>query len=565
MRVLFVTAEMTPLTKTGGLADVSAALPEALIRSNNVNVRVLMPAYPRALESAAAVREVLRLGDPLGWGATRLLEGVVPGTDVPVWLIDCPALYNRPGGPYQDATGRDWSDNHLRFALLAHVAAAIADECGGSWVPDLIHANDWHAGLVPALVSGNAGRKIPIVFTIHNLGYQGLFPAGQLRELMLPLRACESLEYHGQLSFLKAGIIGADAVTTVSPTYASEILFAEHGCGLDGALRARGKPPIGLFNGIDCRSWDPAHDPDIAARYSSGAMAGKLSCKRAFRAETGLDQIDAVPLLAFSSRLTHQKMPDTVLEAVPGLLNRGAQFALVAEGDKEYETAFRELAGRYPGQLAVHVGYDEALAHRLLAAADILLHPARYEPCGLVPLYAMRYGAVPVVRHCGGLADSVVDPASDGKEAAANGFSFGPPDTTSLIEAASRAFDAFAQPLLWRRLVAAGMAKDFGWSAAAATYAALYRSLTGFSDLGEDDAGQVLVGAGVHHRDLAAGADEGGDVLNLALHRVGRRVAAAPPAASVVVKHGEALRQQGGYLRCPWSRWLETGRRRPPG
>lgn len=439
-----------------------------------------MPAYPQALGRAHNVREIMRLGHLFGMGETRLLAARLPEGELPVWLVDCPSLYNRVGGPYQDLSGRDWDDNHLRFALLAHVAAALANEVGGRWRPDIIHANDWHAGLIPALVSSSSPKKPPVVFTVHNLAYQGLFHSDCFDDLGLPRAAFSQLEYYGKLSFLKAGIQAADVVTTVSPTYAKEILSPEHGCGLDGVLRARPTPPIGILNGIDRQLWNPERDPFIPATYSAHAMRGKVVCKQILQAELGLEQTDIRPIVAYTSRLTHQKMPDIVLEALPTLLADGVQFALVAEGAANYETSFQAIAERYPKQVAIKIGYQEEAAHRLIAGADILLHPARFEPCGLVPLYAMRYGTVPVVRHCGGLADSIVGTVTQTiADGTATGFLFNEPSAAAMIASVRRAVMAFREPSLWRKISTTGMTIDSGWSRAAGIYDALYRSLTG--------------------------------------------------------------------------------------
>lgn len=477
MRLLFVTSEVFPLAKTGGLADVSHALPSALQR-HGLDVRILMPAYPQALSQAAPVREVFRFGDPFGWGDARILETALPNSPVPVWMIDCPALYGRSGGLYQDEDGRDWSDNHLRYGLLAHVAAALANEAGGAWAPDIIHANDWHAGLVPLLLRPDARKRTAIVFGVHNLAYQGLFDPRCFDELNLPESGFRHLEFHGRLCFLKAGIETADAVVTVSPCYAGEILSPEYGCGLDGVLRNRPTPPIGILNGIDTTLWDPARDPHLPAQFSEHAMSGKQACKRAIQEALGLDGAADAPLVAYTSRLTHQKMPDVVLESLPLLVDSGAQFALVAEGEAAYEAAFRAMAAQYPGRVAVKIGYNEPDAHRLLAGADMLLHPSRYEPCGLVPLYAMRYGTVPVVRRCGGLADTVVATSEASiRDRSATGFAFDGTSADALTAAVAQAIAHYRQPLAWRRIRAAAMARDFGWPNAAKAYAALYSAL----------------------------------------------------------------------------------------
>ena len=388
MRVLYITSEVFPIAKTGGLADVSASLPAAL-RQLGIDIRLLVPGYPQALERASNPEEIMWLGDPLGCGEVRVLETHLPHTDVPVWLVDCPELYDRAGGLYQTETGEDWPDNALRFGLLNHVAAMIACDPDQAWRPDIVHANDWHAGLAPLLLAGQASPRPATVFTIHNLAYQGLFPAEELERLRLPPDAHAAMEFYGRISFLKAGIRSADAITTVSPTYADEILTPEYGCGLDGLLRERAADLTGILNGVDYRIWDPGADTHLACNYTARSVAAKSECKRAIQSELGLDVEADRPLMAFMSRLVHQKMPDVVLEALPELLEDGMQFVLVAEGDDGYETCFRELAARYPGRVAVEIGYQEPLGHRLLAGADMLLHPSRFEPCGLVPIYAL--------------------------------------------------------------------------------------------------------------------------------------------------------------------------------
>jgi starch synthase len=480
MRVLYVTSEVFPFAKTGGLADVSASLPVAL-RDLGIDVRLLVPGYGQALDRAPDAREVLRLGDPLGFGEVRLLETNLPHTDVPVWMIDCPRLYNRAGGLYQTEAGEDWPDNALRFALLNHVAAGIANEPGRAWRPDLIHANDWHAGLIPLLLAGRARPRPATLFTIHNLAYQGLFAADELARLDLPPNAYDVMEFYGRISFLKAGIRSADAITTVSPTYASEILTPEYGCGLEGLLRERAADLTGILNGVDYRIWDPSTDPYLACNYSARSVAAKAECKRATQMELGLEVEPETPLLAFMSRLVHQKMPDVVLEALPGLLDQGMQFVMVAEGDNGYRTCFRNLAARYPGRVAVQ-GYQEALGHRLLAGADMLLHPARFEPCGLVPIYALRYGTVPLVRRSGGMADTVVDASPEAvRQGTATGLAFDDPSPAELTACVGRAMSLYRQPISWRRIQAAAMRQDFSWQRSARAYTDLYRSLTGTS------------------------------------------------------------------------------------
>jgi starch synthase len=479
MRALFVTSEVYPLAKTGGLADVSAALPAAL-RALGIDVRILVPGYPEALAGAVLPQEIARLADLPGCGEARLLETHLPGTRVPVWLIDCPRLYNRAGGLYQDASGAEWPDNALRFGALNHAAAAIAAGAAGAWRPDLIHANDWHAGLIPLLLEARGGKRPATLLTIHNLAFQGLFDPSQFAHTGLPDAHFAQTEFWGRISFLKAGICGADAITAVSPTYAREILGPDHGCGMDGLLRERAAALSGILNGADYALWNPADDPRLPSSYSARSLAGKALCKRALQAELGLETKPDAPLMAFMSRLAHQKMPDVVLEALPALIEAGMQFVLLARGEPHYEAGFARLAETYPGRVAVRIGYHEDLAHRLLAGADMAAHPARFEPCGLVPIYAMRYGAVPIVRKAGGMADSVVHASAQNlREGSATGFAFEGTSAEDFAACARRALALYAQPILWRRLQAAAMARDLGWARSAEAYAALYRALVG--------------------------------------------------------------------------------------
>jgi starch synthase len=486
IRVLFVTAEVYPLAKTGGLADVSAALPVSL-KDHGFDVRVLMPAYSQALEQISSAREIVRLGDPLGYGETRLLETYLPISKLPVWLVDCPTLYNRGGGLYQDENNCDWLDNDRRFALLSHVAAGIANGPRGRWHPDIVHANDWHTGLVPHLVRAQKRNRPATVFTIHNLAYQGVFGSERVEQLGLAANSFAEMEFHGKLSFMKAGISSADAITTVSPTYAKEILTSEYGCGLDGLLRERVSRLSGILNGVDYNIWDPGVDPNLARNYTARSVASKSVNKSATQTELGLDIAPEKPLLAFMSRLVHQKMPDIVLEALPQLLEDGMQFALVAEGENDYEERFRQLAVNYPGSVAIQIGYEEGLAHRLLAGADILLHPSRFEPCGLVPIYALRYGTIPVARRSGGMADTVMDATLVAiQEGTANGVLFEPPTTSKLIESVRRAHELYRQPIVWRKMQMCAMRQDFGWHRAAKVYADLYRSLVRLPQMVDD-------------------------------------------------------------------------------
>lgn len=487
IRALYVTSEVYPLAKTGGLADVSAALPAAL-RELGLDVRLVLPAYPQALNRAPNLRVAAKLPALPDVGEGRLLETVLHGSRVPAWLVDYPNLYNRDGGLYQAYDGQDWPDNAQRFTALNVTAMAIANGVVGDWRPDIVHCHDWHAGLLPVMLASREGKRPAAVFTIHNLAYQGLFDANQFAHLGLPPSQFGNLEFYGRISFLKAGISGADAITTVSPTYAREILTPEYGCGLDGLLKA--KEPIigGILNGADYSIWDPRSDADLVSQYSPRSMSGKLASKRAIQVELGMDEDDDAPLMCFMSRLVHQKMPDVVLEALPALVEDGIQFAVVAEGETAYGKGFAELVERYQGRVGTRFGYGEALAHRLLAGADMLAHPARFEPCGLVPIYALRYGTLPIVRNSGGMADSVVNATAETIErGTATGFSFDQPTKEEFEACVRRALGFYRQPIVWRRMQASAMAQDFSWQRSAKSYAQLYHKLAGVPMVENED------------------------------------------------------------------------------
>lgn len=477
MRVLFAAAEIYPLAKTGGLGDVAAALPRALA-DLGVDVRLVMPAYPQALDTASNKSDGPVVEDGIG-GRAQLIEARTPDSALPVWLVHAPSLFARNGGPYGDEAGIDWPDNAQRFGRASRIAARIAaGACG--WFPDVVHANDWHFGLLPMLSERAGGKSAASVFTVHNLAFQGLFPRATHATLSLPDAAFTpgGVEFHDQLSFLKAGIRYADEITTVSPSYAREILTPESGCGLDGLLRARAHVLSGILNGIDESLWNPATDSVLPARYSVGNLAGKRVCKAELQGILGLDVEPEVPLIAFVSRLTDQKMADIVAEAIPALLKRRVQFASLGRGDRAIEARLMEAAECYPGRAAVRIGYEERLAHRFFAGADILLHPARFEPCGLSQLYALRYGAVPLVRHVGGLADTIVD----GNEAAlalgtATGFSFRHENADDMLACVDRALRVYREPLAWRKMLRSGMSQSFGWGVPAGRYLDLYRKL----------------------------------------------------------------------------------------
>ena len=480
MKVLLAAAEVFPLVKTGGLADVMGALPQALVRAG-AGVRLVLPGLPAILQGLEQQQLVCELGAVFGAGRVRVRRGRLACGGVPAYVVDAPYLYQRAGNPYLAPNGAEWSDNLQRFALLGWVAAHLASgELDEAWRPDVLHAHDWHAAMACAYAAVHPGTKVATVFTVHNLAFQGLFDAGDYHLLGLPARCMvpDGLEFHGKFSFMKAGLSYADRVTTVSPGYAAEIATEEFGCGLDGVVRARGKDVSGILNGVDSEVWNPQTDAAIAARYSRQSLAGKARCKAALQQSLGLTVGARTPLFAVVSRLTSQKGLDLVLAALPALLSQGAQLAVLGTGDAALENAFAAASVRHPGQVAVRMAYDEAFAHQMVAGADVMLVPSRFEPCGLTQLYALRYGTVPLVRRVGGLADTVLDAGNAaGVGAEATGFVFGPATAEALADAITRAVGRFQVPAQWQALVRQGMAQDFSWTSAAEKYLALYRGM----------------------------------------------------------------------------------------
>ncbi|TXF10677.1 glycogen synthase GlgA [Pelomicrobium methylotrophicum] len=479
LRVLFVTPEIHPLVKTGGLGDVSGALPQALAELG-VDVRVLVPGYPPVLERSTRKRVILEVKDLPGFPPARLLTARSEKT-VPLIVIDCPPLYRREGGPYLAPDGKDWPDNALRFALLGQVAALLGSSRSPlAWRPHVLHCNDWQAGLAPAYLHFSRSGRAATVMTIHNLAFQGIFPAETVAQVGLPPESfsIHGVEYYGQLSFLKAGLYYADRITTVSPTYAREIQSEPLGFGLHGLLAARRDHLIGILNGIDTEVWDPSRDPFIAVPYSSACLERKRENKAALQRDLGLPEEADTPLLGMVSRITTQKGVDLVVRIVPRLVQRGVQLALLGSGDKTLEQALTALGQRFPRWLAVRLGYDESLSHRIEAGADMFLMPSRFEPCGLNQMYSQRYGTPPVVHATGGLRDSVTDatPAAlaDGT---ATGFVFEALTQEAFLGAIDRGLALWHDPPTWRRLQRAGMARDFSWKHSAREYLKLYRSL----------------------------------------------------------------------------------------
>ncbi|MGE0875757.1 MAG: glycogen synthase GlgA [Burkholderiales bacterium] len=479
IRALFVTPECAPLVKTGGLADVSAALPAALTRIA-VDVRVLMPAYAPVLAQFPAREEIARIPGTAHFPAARLLQAGLDG-GVPLLLLDCPELFDRPGGPYMDAAGAEWPDNALRFGQLSRVAALLAGSRAPlDWRPEVLHCNDWQAGLAPAYLHFAAEPHAASLITIHNLAFQGVFDAGYVGELGLPADSfhMHGLEYYGRLSFLKAGLRYAGHITTVSPTYAAEIQREPLGMGMHGLLAERRDALSGILNGIDTALWDPARDPLIAQPYDAASLAAKAASKRALQQRLGL-RVDAdVPLLAVVSRLAHQKGIDLVLEAADALCALPAQLAVLGTGEQALEQALAARAACTPGSVAAVLAFDEALSHLFEAGADIFLMPSRFEPCGMNQMYSQRYGTVPVVHATGGLVDSVTDCTPRTLAAGtATGFCFAPAQAHAMLGAVTRAAHAYREPQTWQALQRAGMARDFSWDEGARRYRELYARL----------------------------------------------------------------------------------------
>jgi starch synthase len=481
MKVLHVAAEVFPLVKTGGLADVVAALPLAQAEAG-ADVRLLLPGLPPVLEAVDGARCVTDIGACFGALRVRLLLGRMPGTRLPVYVVEAPYLYRREGGPYQAPDGEEWPDNLQRFALLGWVAAHLAGgDADPAWQPDVVNAHDWHAAMSCAYLADHPSPA-GSVYTIHNLAYQGLFPLHDWALLGLGSRLMSpaGLEYHGQLSFMKAGLKFAGRITTVSPRYAQEIATPEFGCGLDGVIRGRGADVAGILNGIDETVWSPARDAAIAHRYDLQQPAGKRVCRLALQTELGLDLDDAALLLTVISRLTSQKGLDLLLAALPDLVAAGVQFAVQGTGEPALEAALRMAMQAHPGRVHVHLGYDESRAHRLMAGADVIAVPSRFEPCGLTQLYGLKYGTLPVVRRVGGLADTVVHADAAALEAGrATGFVFDAATPAAFDTAVRQALALRAQPQAWGRMMAAGMRQDLSWREPARQYLALYARLRG--------------------------------------------------------------------------------------
>ncbi len=480
MKVLSVASEVHPLVKTGGLADVTGALPKAL-KQLGMEMRTLMPGYPAVMARLGKVRAAASYDDLFGAKA-RLVEANLDGLDLIV--LDAPLLFDRAGGPYADATGRDWPDNWKRFAALARAGADIAIGGLKGWKPSLVQAHDWQAGLLPAYLKFAGEAVPPSVMTIHNLAFQGRFEAGIFGSLGLPAAAMslEGVEYYGGVGFLKAGLQSADAIVTVSPTYAREIRRPEFGMGLEGLLNGRADILHGILNGIDDTVWDPRSDPELKANFGARSLSHRQKNRRAIEKRFGLDRGEG-PLMTIISRLTWQKGMDLVAETLDRIVAAGAQLAILGSGDQALEGAFLAAAARNPGRIGVVTGYDEGLSHLLQGGADAILIPSRFEPCGLTQLYGLRYGCVPVAARTGGLADTIID-ANDAALSAgtATGILFDPGSADAIVSACQRAVALYGDSKAWTAMQKAGMGADLSWRRRAGQYADLFTSLAGKPD-----------------------------------------------------------------------------------
>jgi starch synthase len=475
-KILAVASEVFPLVKTGGLADVVGALPSAL-KHHGIDMRVMLPGYPAVVAALKDAKRVHRYDDLFG-GPARLLAGRAHGLDL--LSVEAPHLFDRPGNPYTGPDGKDWPDNWMRFAALSRAAADVGLGAIKAFVPEIVHAHDWQAALTAAYLNFAVKPAAKTILTVHNIAFQGQFPATIFASLGLPdeANAIGGIEYYGGVGFLKGGLHYADAITTVSPSYADEITTPEYGMGLDGLLRARRNVLTGVVNGVDTDIWNPASDDHLALSYvPRNFIQRRQANKRAIEQRLDLEQSDG-PLFCVVSRLTWQKGMDILALCLDGLVGQGARLALLGAGDAQLESDFKAAALQYPGRMSVVIGYDESLSHLLQGGADAILIPSRFEPCGLTQLYGLRYGCVPIVSHVGGLADTIVDAneAALDRESA-TGIQFAPVDVSSLGRAIERATRLYADRKAWNSIQKAGMKTDVSWEKSAARYALLYKKL----------------------------------------------------------------------------------------
>lgn len=485
MNILFACSETTPLIKTGGLADVAGSLPVAL-RHIGQDCRLILPGYPEVMKKAKGLKPVANLILPEEASPIGLLQGTAGAQDLPLYVVDAPHWFDRPGNPYVDQEGRDWEDNAERFTCFCRAAVALAlDQAGLDWKPDIVHANDWQTGLIAPLLQAEPARPATL-FTIHNLAYQGVYDKATFNRLALPqhLWTFHAVEFHDHLSFIKGGIALSDRVNTVSPTYAEEVKTAEFGYGLEGLLQHRGSHFNGILNGIDYHAWDPLNDPNIAAPFSADNLQGKGENKLALQREFGLPEDLGIQLFGYIGRLVDQKGVDLILQILPGIMDAGAQVVMLGSGNRELEHALEKINTKYHSRVGVKIGYDEGLSHRIEAGCDCFLMPSRFEPCGLNQMYSLRYGTVPIVRRTGGLADTVTDVTPTNlANGTATGFVFDNADAGSLWGAVEHAINFYRRSSTdWEILARTGMQQDLSWEASAQHYLEIY--LTAIDDPG---------------------------------------------------------------------------------
>jgi starch synthase len=471
--VLFAASEAAPFIQTGGLAEVAGSLPQALAAAG-CEVRLVLPAYRSILAqnlSLESLPPITLAAYPVTIGLKRLRLA----TRLELWLVESAEFFDRPGGPYSDAVDVEWPDNAERFAFFSHAVAALASITTDGWRAQVVHLNDWQTALVPLLLQ-QSPRPPGTVFTIHNLAYRGLCDFATFARLHLPPAAWhhEGLEFHGQCALIKGGLVYADRLTTVSPTYAEEIRTAAFGCGLEGVLTSRAAVLSGILNGIDYTVWDPAHDLALETPYDAARLGDKTLNKRTLQASFGLPLRDEVLLVGMVTRLAEQKGIDLLLEAIPNLLQHPVQFLFLGNGDPVLEASIRTLAAAHPLHIAYRIGFDVELSHRMFAGLDAFAMPSRFEPCGLSQLYSQRYGTIPIVRRTGGLADSVEDAAH---VSGGTGFVFDEPTSLEMSHAIWRAIQVFQDPVRWQGLQRRGMARDFSWTHSARAYLELYRAV----------------------------------------------------------------------------------------
>ncbi len=474
-KILYISSEAFPLIKTGGLADVAGSLPAALLKQSQ-DIRLLLPAYPEALKKIKKCKVLAKTR--YHNQSVKIIETRLPGSHVIVLLVDCPAAFNRPGGPYTDHHGREWDDNALRFAISCYAAVDIAlNKLALNWHPDVVHCNDWQSGLVPALLSLHLKRPAT-VFTIHNLAYQGVFNKQTFSDLKLPKKLWHpgGLEFYNQLSFIKGGLAYADKITTVSSNYAKEILRPEYGYGLSGLLKYRKKDLSGILNGINKKHWNPGTDHYLEQKYNRRSLNKKTLNKTALQQELSLPVDPDMPLIGMVSRLVEQKGLEFILDSLTKILLLPVQFVILGTGESHYELQLSNWASQHPDKLHVTIGYDEALAHRIEAASDMYLMPSIFEPCGLNQLYSLRYGTLPIVTPVGGLADTVVDASKKNiAYGTANGFVLKEKSAIALLTTIKRALAMYQKPEQWRQLQHNAMSGDFSWQTSAEHYVRLYQ------------------------------------------------------------------------------------------